>query len=371
MGQKNPKSICSFGAAYMLKQVINLEYDIGDALAGRDIEAIHRMRVSSRRLRNSTDLFKDCFSGKKAKAWNDEIRKITRALGNARDLDIQIKFINQAYEESLETTYKPGYRRLLLRLKQSRVKAQEKVNKTIRKMKKKEVLGQMSGYLAGLIDDNTATPLIDPCLYDIAFQAIDRAVEDFLSYQSFIHSSENADKLHAMRIAGKHLRYSMEAFASLYDLALNPYIHVMREIQDQLGAFHDNDVWVSWLPKFIKKEQARIEDYFGNTGPLERLLPGLEHLLEDRIDAREKVHQTFLNTWHILEGENAWEVLRGILKGFVHDEVAEEGVTVSPEAVMEHGDEDEDRDQIEFEVELMPDSEGDPQNIPEETIQDL
>jgi len=371
MGQKQPKSICDFSAAYMLKQVLNLENDIGNALGGEDSEAIHRMRVSSRRLRNSIDLFKDCFSGKKAKAWDDEIRKITRALGNARDLDIQIKFINQAYEDSLETTYKPGYRRLLLRLKQSRVKAQEKVNKTLTKLEKKEVFGQMHSYLQGLIDDNVDASFIDPSLYVVAYQAINRALDDFLSYQLFIYSSENADKLHAMRIAGKHLRYSMEAFAPIFDPALNPYINVMREIQDQLGAFHDNDVWVSWLPKFIKKEQARIEDYFGNTGPLERLLPGSHHLLEDRMDARDAVHQSFLNTWHILEGENAWEVLRRILQGFVHDKTAKEDVRISPETDVHYGNEGERRDQVEFEVELLPDSEEDPQNTTEEKSQGM
>lgn len=370
MGQNQPKSICSFGAAYMLGQIINLENDIGKALAGNESEALHRMRVASRRLRNSLELFRNCFSDKKLKAWKDEIRGITRALGNARDLDIQIKYIDQVYGDSLETTYKPGYRRLLLRLKQRRVKAQEKVDKTLTKLEKKAVLEQMRRYLEGLKDENAHVPWVDPDLFDMAYQAIDRALDDFLSYQSFIHSSKNTDKLHAMRIAGKHLRYTLESFAPIYNLALNPYINVMKEIQDQLGAFHDNDVWVNWLPKFIKKEQTRIEDYFGNTGPLERLLPGLTHLVEDRMEAREMMHQSFLDTWHILEGENAWEVLRGILREFDPDETALHGIDHPQDAILEDEEEGEDRDQAEFEVELMPDVEDDPQHISEETTQD-
>ena len=38
-------------------------------------------------------------------------------LGNARDMDIQIAELTQLYNDELDPKYKPGYGRLLLRLK--------------------------------------------------------------------------------------------------------------------------------------------------------------------------------------------------------------------------------------------------------------
>ncbi len=58
-------------------------------------------------------------------------------MGDARDLDIQIELLDRLYEDNLDPKYKPGYRRLLLRLKQQRTKAQAKVNKTITALGKK------------------------------------------------------------------------------------------------------------------------------------------------------------------------------------------------------------------------------------------
>jgi hypothetical protein len=88
----------------------------------------------------------------------------------------------------------------------------------------------------------------------------------------------------------------------------------MKNLQTILGEIHDNDVWINWLPKFIEKEQQRVEDYFGSTGPLVRLLPGLNHLIEDRQQAREKAYQTFLLTWDSIAVENAWQALKTVIQ---------------------------------------------------------
>lgn len=322
MGKKTNQSACIFGADFMLKQVYQLDAEIDAALEAKDIEAIHQIRVASRRLRNAFKHFKDCLPSKKSKAWQDEIRKITGALGRARDLDIQIECVNACYDETLEMPHKPGYRRLLLRLKQRRAKAQKKVNKTLNTLKDGKLLGKMSDRFEALSTRAKGAYLFTPSLYQRAFTAINDELEDFLSYQDYIRDPQNVEKLHAMRIAGKHLRYTLELFAPLYKEALIPYIRVMKDIQDNLGAIHDADVWVSWLPKFIQEEQGRIQDYFGNMGPLKRLLPGFEHFKEDRQKTRTAEYQAFLATWEILEGENAWAALGEIIKTPINVEAA-------------------------------------------------
>ena len=306
MGKKHQSAICIFGANFMLEQLGSLKSEIDGAMDGSDIEYIHRMRVASRRMRNGLTCFKECLPGKSSKSWRDEVRRITHALGSARDLDIQMDCLNKLYDDRLDPVVKPGYQRILLRLKQRRTVAQKKVVKTLSKFQKSEILSDMQRRFEKKASSAENRYLYTPSLYQKAFKNIKTRLEDFLTYEEDVQVPENVEKLHAMRIAGKQLRYTLEIFAPIYDTALLPYIQIMKDLQDQLGSIHDDDVWVSWLPKFIKEEEKRIEDYFGNTGPLDRLLPGIDHLIENRQNNRENTYQSFLDTWRLIEGENAW-----------------------------------------------------------------
>jgi CHAD domain-containing protein len=342
MSKKIPKTICIFGAQFLLEQVQHLESQIDGVQTGKDIEYVHQMRVASRRLRNGLDLFKECLPGKRSKDWLDDVRNITHALGNARDMDIQIAELTQLYNDELDPKYKPGYGRLLLRLKQRRTKAQKKINKTIYKLQEDDTLSALTAHLSRLVEKAGSDSSFSPALYQKAWDCIRAELNEFLRYESFIREPENIDKLHAMRIAGKHLRYTMEVFAPLYHDDLHPFIILMKNIQDLLGEIHDNDVWVNWLPKFIEKEQARVEEYFGNTGPLLRLLPGLHHLIEDRQEAREKAYQTFLLTWDSIAAENAWQALETVITPPPKSESAPVKEHVDPEFEQEEdGDSEE------------------------------
>ena len=313
MGKSSPQVLCQYGINFMLEQTQRLLDELPGVQLGRDIEAIHRMRVASRRLATGLDVFRSCLPKKKSKLWRDEIRKVTYALGNARNLDIQIAQLTDLYGETLEATYKPGYNRLLLRLKQSRSKAQKKVNKTAFKLKESQALEEMVLWFEKHREAEPLSEPYPPSLLQKAYRAITEALEDFLMHTDFIASEADSDKLHAMRIAGKRLRYTMEIFAPLYGGDLEPFIIAMKEIQDTLGEFHDADVWVAWLPKFLDKEKTRIEDYFGNTGPLERLMPGIHNLMAYHEQTRSDAYQSFLMTWQTLADDNAWQILCELL----------------------------------------------------------
>jgi CHAD domain-containing protein len=322
MGKNDPVANCLFGAQYMLTQVEALQAEIQGALVGDDIEHVHQMRVASRRMRNGLNLFADCLSKKKAAAWRDQIRLITKALGNARDLDIQIDLVNRCIDVELEERLKAGYNRLLLRLKQERTKAQVKVQQTLTDLQQGGILDRMNRQLMAMTESAGQVYLYTPSLYQQAFEAISSSLDGFLDYESYIYDPLNIKELHAMRIEGKHLRYTLEIFAPIYGNALELHIRAMKGVQDLLGEIHDNDVWIAWLPKFMDKEQARVEAYFGNQGPFKRLVPGLHHFMEDRQQVRADEYRTFLTTWEALQYEQAWTALRDIISAPMNIEAA-------------------------------------------------
>lgn len=85
---------CLYAANTLLPLLNQLSGELEGVKSGDDIEYIHRCRVATRRIRASLSLFECCFP-KKAKKWRKEIQDLTKSLGDARDRDVQIAFVNE------------------------------------------------------------------------------------------------------------------------------------------------------------------------------------------------------------------------------------------------------------------------------------
>ena len=95
------------------------------AKKGTDIEFVHDMRVTSRRLRAAMDNFADCFSKRSPfKRHYKKIKAITRTMGAVRDLDVLIaRFQNEL--ANLTAVEQTDVRGLIEHLQQERKNARE------------------------------------------------------------------------------------------------------------------------------------------------------------------------------------------------------------------------------------------------------
>ncbi len=84
MKTRTDLSIQEFGAGILLNNLSALESEFEGVRKGEDIEAIHRMRVASRRLRAALPLFGPVIAPKKHIEWIRHIGWLTKALGAAR-----------------------------------------------------------------------------------------------------------------------------------------------------------------------------------------------------------------------------------------------------------------------------------------------
>ena len=71
-----------------------------DILEQEDIEAVHRMRVASRRLRAALDAFESCIDPKDFLKINRRVKKLADSLGIVRDTDVMISGL-RAYSQSV------------------------------------------------------------------------------------------------------------------------------------------------------------------------------------------------------------------------------------------------------------------------------
>lgn len=306
-----PSPVCVFGAEIILRHLTALEQEIEGVRLAKDIECLHRMRVATRRLRNALSLFADCFSQKKVANWQNSIKKITRSLSQARDTDVQLVVLKKIFAQLPEKRYRPGIRRILIRLEQRRQKLQLKVVNALEELEKNKIISQMREKLDELTEFAAEpTTSYSHELYQRAQRAITQKLDDMLSYESYIFDPNRIEELHAMRISAKRLRYTLEVFAPLYSSNLKKPIQVVRQIQEMLGIIHDCDVWITTLPKFIDKEKKRTTQYYGHVQPFNLLVPGIQYFLADRQETREKEYHRFVSEWEQWKKAALWEKLR-------------------------------------------------------------
>lgn len=301
-----------FGLAALQERLPALAKEVDGVRAAEDIECVHRMRVASRRIRNALALFGDDLPRKHYAGWRDEMQRITKALGAARDTDVQIAWVQDFLKQLADETQRVGIERLLLRLRQQRSRLQLKIGKALDRVEDKRILEDMTETLQELLVHARVYEVeaLPTDLYRRANEAIRLRLEDFLAYEPHVAYPERVAELHQMRIAAKHLRYTLEIFEPLYTRALRKPLKIVKEIQELLGQVHDCDVWIGYVPWFVEKERARTLEYFGEAVPAQAFIPGLYALEADRREQRLRSYYMFRRFWELTQEKGIWERIR-------------------------------------------------------------
>ena len=308
-----PLSLC--GAQMALQYLHALMAERDEVRQAEDRECVHRMRVASRRLRTVLPLLATSLSRQTLARWGKQLRRVTRALGAARDTDVQIACVQQFLHDNASAEERAGVERLLLRLEQRRQALQGPVVKALERFVASQVAAEMEERLQQVVSQSESYEVDVPGrrVYRQTRKGILKRLNAFEAYAPYVARPECIKELHAMRIAAKRLRYIMQALASLYPDELAEPIQAARLCQTRLGDIHDGDVWIDTLPHFLEEEEARTRAYFGNTASFEPLRAGILALLHNRQHHRAQDYQEFVAFWEQLQAQDMWEHLRQTL----------------------------------------------------------
>ncbi|MHB9130972.1 MAG: CHAD domain-containing protein [Armatimonadota bacterium] len=308
---KPDDSYTLLGAEALLGHLAALGQEIDGVRAAEDIEYVHRMRVASRRVRSTLAQFVGSLPRKRFPEWERQTRRITRALGAARDTDVQIEFVEKFLAAQTSARLETGVKRLLLRLTQRREELQVRVLKALDRFTASRVIEDMEQTLRQTLvrlrlqKVETSSPYV----FQQALLGIARRMEELLAYEPCIVHPERVRELHEMRIAAKRLRYTMEVFAPLYGTDLKKPLQTVRKVQEMLGDIHDSDVWVDYLPHFLETEKRHVVSYYGHGRAFTRLLPGIQALQDERRQFRMNLHKEFVAYWQEINKQQVWEQL--------------------------------------------------------------
>jgi CHAD domain-containing protein len=315
-GRMDP-AIQAYGAEIMLRQIKAMQDLVPDVIQSADIESIHQLRVASRRLRATQVLFDGFLPKRRIPEWEVLIKKVTRSLGQARDLDIQIETIQRFRLMVMDPGCQPGAGRLYLRLLQERSSIQKRVERVVKKFSASPVLKYIEPKLQHAIDAQSPSDEPAAVLFSLADEAIGQRLTTLLAYEPYVDQPDRLLELHAMRIAAKKLRYTLEIFAPIYPGGFKQWLKPLREVQDLLGLMHDCDVWAGFLPGFIEDERKLTLAYFGNLHGFRRVLPGLEVFRLNRAADRMRHYQQFTAVWRNAERKHIWDKLTNLLQSSI------------------------------------------------------
>ena len=285
-----------------------------------DIENVHRMRVASRRLRAALRVFEGCFPPKRFKAWRSRVRDITRSLGEARDADVQIEFL----EGFLADLDGPGSSGVGMVLEMKRARRRElqadlaqtldglESDASVTEMRSAVELGRQKAWDAGARGVGSAFT------FEKAAQEVRARIEELAGLEACVRREEAVAEHHSMRIAGKRLRYALEIFSPLFEDRLKDELAAMKRLQDLLGEMHDCDVWASDLKEMLEGSRRGKLAVLGSFRPQE-VEPGLRLLSEDRRQQRGRLYREFVLHWEDLSRRGFLDSLQRRMEGAAGD----------------------------------------------------
>jgi CHAD domain-containing protein/predicted phosphodiesterase len=224
------------------KRAAAAQRNLGPVRKGRDPEALHDLRVDARRLREALSILHKG-GVRKVRRWRRRVRRLTRALGPPRDLDVQLDFLGAFRKRASRSR---ALDRLFDRLRKRRRKAQRGVRKALRRVRQDGTLEAVVRW-AGPRAKGARGPHT-PAARALAARRIRRRLDAMLALAPAVSREEAADAHHRLRIAARRLRYTLEILRPVFGRRVVRLIAAIRALQRILGRLHDCDVLIASIP---------------------------------------------------------------------------------------------------------------------------
>ncbi len=220
---------------------------------GENIEAVHDMRVATRRIRSAFRLFRPFFKPNAIKPLNHALRDVARLLGEVRDLDVFMEKAQHFAQDNPESDLEP-----LVIAWQPRIdKARRALIRCLDSKAYARFVDQFHAFLTTPGAGARALPegAVAYQVRYIAPRLIYEHYEDVRAYNAVLKDA-SVTTLHALRIDFKRFRYTLEFFEEILGPEIERMIKATKIMQDHLGDLTDTQVARRVLVEFIDEQNA-------------------------------------------------------------------------------------------------------------------
>jgi CHAD domain-containing protein len=248
-------------AVRQLERFLSLEPKV---LRGDDPDAIHDMRVASRRLQQVLDLFYPPPAAGEIRKLRRVIRRSRRSLSEVRNCDVLLKSVSARLARK-RTSRREIWTAVEHYLHQRRSKSFEKALRRISKTNMAVFYVHLKGHLTvtGAKPDPARHPqhevetqqLVPELFYQRISRALENVAKAFEDQIALSLHDPSASVIHGARIAAKRLRYLIEVIREFGVPGSDELLVWLRNLQRHLGEWHDLEVLEEMMIEMVARPE--------------------------------------------------------------------------------------------------------------------
>lgn len=220
-----------------------------DCRTSATVDAIHDLRVATRRLREALRLFSPWLPGEETRRLRRRLRQITRGLGPVRDQDVALEFYTASRASGVagwprETDEAREW--ITRRCARERRAALPGMRRLIKRANCARVRPEFEGLLRALQESGEVlAPLPTPSL--LASSALAARFAEILRHRDLMPGESGVElsggawtePMHRVRIGLKKLRYTLELVRLAHPPTVERSLRQLKQLQDEFGALQD------------------------------------------------------------------------------------------------------------------------------------
>lgn len=213
-----------------------------------EVEPLHQLRVATRRLRASVELFSNVIYAAQLKIFRRDLPWLGAQAGAVRECDVTSSLI-AARAARIDPDLKAAIAPMLAALNDRRNAEHEKLRELLASKRYRSLLAKLSKPAIKKLG-------ADRRLGIVAAQLVRPAARGASRFGEKIADDAPAIVFHKLRVRIKRLRYDLEMIASLGAKRHKKTLRRLEELQEQLGLYHDVTVASAWLLSYAETSAA-------------------------------------------------------------------------------------------------------------------
>lgn len=222
------------------------------AMSSEDPEYVHQFRVALRRLNTLIKFFRPVLDGDLAEFWSESLKGLAGLTGEARDLDVMLETVLKPMRSG---NHSKAEKALIENAIQACKKARKAAEKAVGKLETGQQLLQFSRDIE-LLPNRGQTGDIE----QFAEARLRKMHRNAVKRLKLARKSLTPENAHRLRISLKHLRYSCEFCAPLFDApGMLEFAKAVALLQDELGVVNDLHMALIRLAEWAETDKTLRE----------------------------------------------------------------------------------------------------------------
>ncbi|HEY3136097.1 MAG TPA: CHAD domain-containing protein [Blastocatellia bacterium] len=253
-----------------------------DVLETDDVDAVHKMRVTTRRLQASLDLLERQMNVRKLKR---RLRRWRRTLSRVRNYDVFLELIEkeavgrrQAHREQFELVQ--------ALLQQRRLNNATRVRQFLEGINVNQISVALSLEPPSTKSESEAGFMLDgKVMSGWAADRLDQRLAEFQALVAQAQPTTDPAELHQVRIAAKRMRYLLEVISTMGYGDASRALAWLRTLQDRIGDWHDLEALEEEIIAIVSSREF-MKAHLAESG---RMLQAAAHLQKKKAALRSRL----------------------------------------------------------------------------------